>query len=106
MESSVHCPSPQNTYSYVQEENSGSAEKFVEKYLLFLCITNQIHVLHQQSLGWMYLSKIVGKKFLHPTHSECYHSRATHSKQNLFYPGRNQKKLFWEGKGAAEISCP
>jgi hypothetical protein len=31
----VRRPSPPNTYSYVQEENSGSTRKFVENHLLF-----------------------------------------------------------------------
>jgi hypothetical protein len=42
VEPSVHRPSPPNTFSYVQEENLGSARKFVESYLLFLCI--RIHL--------------------------------------------------------------
>jgi hypothetical protein len=40
VEFSVRCPSPPNTYSYVQEENSGSTRKLVEIYLLFMCISN------------------------------------------------------------------
>jgi hypothetical protein len=42
VESSVRRPSPPDTYSYVQEENSGSKRNFVENHLLFMCITNQI----------------------------------------------------------------
>jgi hypothetical protein len=61
MESSVHCLSPPNTYSYVQEENLGSPRKVVENQLLFSCITNQICALHQQSMGWRNLSKTVKK---------------------------------------------
>jgi hypothetical protein len=55
--------SHQNTYSYVQEENSGSSRKFVENYLLFSCITNQIYALHQRSMGWRNLSKTAEKSF-------------------------------------------
>jgi hypothetical protein len=50
MESSVHLLSPLNTYSYVKEENLGSKRKFVESYLLFTCITNQILALHPRSM--------------------------------------------------------
>ncbi len=50
METSVRCPSPPNTYSYVQEENMDSTRKRVENYLLFTCITNQILALHLQSI--------------------------------------------------------
>jgi hypothetical protein len=39
MEFSVHRPSPPNTYSYVQEENSGSTRKLVENHLLLTCAT-------------------------------------------------------------------
>ncbi len=51
MEFSVRRPSPPNTYSYVQEENSGSTRKSVEIYLLFTCITNQILAIHMQSMN-------------------------------------------------------
>jgi hypothetical protein len=53
VEFSVCCSPPPNTNSYVQEENSGSTRKFVEKHLLFRCITNQILALctiHPQSV--------------------------------------------------------
>ncbi len=51
MEFSVRPPSPQNTYSYVREENSGSTRKFVEIYLLFTCISNLILAIHMQSVN-------------------------------------------------------
>ncbi len=38
MEFSFRRPSPPNTYSYVQEDNSGSTRKFIQNYLLFTCI--------------------------------------------------------------------
>jgi hypothetical protein len=53
---------PPNTYSYVEEENVGLSRKFVENYLLFLCITNQICELKWQSMGWRNLSKDSKKK--------------------------------------------
>jgi hypothetical protein len=53
MESSVCCPSPPNTYSYVGEENVYSTRKSVEKSLLFTCNTNQIHALHPRSMDWL-----------------------------------------------------
>jgi hypothetical protein len=40
-----------NTYSYVQEENSGSTRKSVEIYLLFTCITNLILAIHMKSVN-------------------------------------------------------
>ncbi len=51
MEFSVRRLSPLNTYSYVQEENLGSARQFVEIYLLFTCITNLVLALHMQSVN-------------------------------------------------------
>ncbi len=48
---SVCCPSPLDTYSYVQEENLGSTRKFVEIYSLFTCITNLILATHMQSVN-------------------------------------------------------
>jgi hypothetical protein len=51
MEFSVRRPSPPNTYSYEREENLGSTRKFVDIYLLFTCITNQILALHTQSMN-------------------------------------------------------
>ncbi len=51
MEFFVHRPSPPNTYSYVQEENSGSWRKFVLNYLLFTCIFNLIFAIHTQSMN-------------------------------------------------------
>jgi hypothetical protein len=50
VEFSVRCPSPLNTSSYVQEENSGSTRKLVENYLLFWGVTNLILALHTQSM--------------------------------------------------------
>ncbi len=50
VESFVCCLSPPNIYSYVQEKNLGSTRKFVENYLLFACITNQILALHLQNV--------------------------------------------------------
>ncbi len=47
----MHHSSPPNTYSYVREENLGSTRKFVEIYLLFMCITNLILALHMQSMN-------------------------------------------------------
>jgi hypothetical protein len=41
VESAVRSPSPPKTYSYVQEENSGSLRKFVENYLFISYITYQ-----------------------------------------------------------------
>jgi hypothetical protein len=62
VELSVHCLSPPNTYSYVQEENLGSTSKFIENYSLFMCITNQILALHLRSIdGLEELSKTVEK---------------------------------------------
>jgi hypothetical protein len=53
MELLVCHPSPPNTYSYVQEENSGSTRKFIENYSLFTCIANQILALQMQTeCGW------------------------------------------------------
>ncbi len=71
LEASVHCLSPPNTYSFVQEENLGWARMFLENYLLFTCITNKILALHPWSVGWRNLSKTVEKEFLQPTHSKC-----------------------------------
>ncbi len=51
MESSVHCPSPPKTYSYVQEEKCGFNKKICTILLLFTCITNQISVLHPWSMN-------------------------------------------------------
>jgi hypothetical protein len=51
VEFSVSCPSPPNTYSYVQEKNSGSTRKFVQNYLLFTCISNLILAIHTQSVN-------------------------------------------------------
>ncbi len=51
MDFSVRHPSPPNTYSYVQEENAGSTRKFIEIYLLFMCITNLILAIHMQSVN-------------------------------------------------------
>jgi hypothetical protein len=48
MEFSVRRPSPPNTYSYVREENSGSTRKFVQNYLLLMCISNLILAIHTQ----------------------------------------------------------
>jgi hypothetical protein len=61
MESSVCRLSPPNTYSYVQEENLGTTRKFIENYLLFMCITNQILALHLRSVGWVNISKTAEK---------------------------------------------
>ncbi len=81
MESSVcHLP-PADTYSYVQEENLGSTRKFVENYLLFLCITNQICALHRQSMGWRNLSNTSEKKFLQPTRSKCLANHIAHKQK-------------------------
>ncbi len=52
---SVHHPSPPNTYSYVQEVNSGSTRKFVEIYLSHPQDTHPLHV------GWRNLSKTAEK---------------------------------------------
>jgi hypothetical protein len=51
VEFSIRCPSPLNTYSYVQEENLGSTRKFIETYLLFTCITNLILAIHTQRVN-------------------------------------------------------
>ncbi len=64
MESSVHFLSPPNTYSYVQ--NLGSTTKFVENFLLFLCITNKISALYKQNVGWTKLSKAAEKSSSSP----------------------------------------
>ncbi len=72
MESSVHHPSPPNTYSYVQEENLGTIRKFAENYLLFFCITNQIHALHQESMGWRNLSKTAEKSSSSPLAQQVF----------------------------------
>jgi hypothetical protein len=48
VEFSVRRPSPPNTYSYVQEENSGSTRKFVQNYILFTCISNLILAINMQ----------------------------------------------------------
>jgi hypothetical protein len=50
MKLSVCHLSPMNTYSYVQEEKLGSTRKFIENYLLFTYITNQILALHPWSV--------------------------------------------------------
>jgi hypothetical protein len=71
VESSVYYLSPLNTYSNVQEDNLGLTRKFVENYLLFSCIINQICALHWQSMGWINFSKTAEKKLLQPTCSEC-----------------------------------
>jgi hypothetical protein len=72
LEASVHCLSPPNTYSFVQEENLGSTRKFVENYILFTCITNKILALHPWSMGWRNLSKTAEKEFLQPTRSKYF----------------------------------
>ncbi len=41
MEFSIRRPSTPNTYSYLQEENSGSTRKSVEIYLLFIYVYYQ-----------------------------------------------------------------
>jgi hypothetical protein len=71
LEASVHCLSPPNTYSFVQEGNLDSTRKIVENYLLFTCITNKILTLHPWSVDWRNLSKTIEKEFLQPTCSEC-----------------------------------
>jgi hypothetical protein len=48
MEFFVHHPSPPNTYFYVLEESSGSTRNFVQKFLLFTCISNLILAIHMQ----------------------------------------------------------
>ncbi len=52
MEPFVHCLSPPNTYSYVQEENLGSTRKLVKNYFLFIInlFTIQILTLHLLSV--------------------------------------------------------
>jgi hypothetical protein len=69
MKSSVCFPFPPNTYSYVQEGNLGSTRKFVENYLLFTCITNQILALQMWSMGWRNLSKTAEGK-IPPAHMQ------------------------------------
>jgi hypothetical protein len=44
MESSVCCPSPPNTYSYVQEEHSGSTRKFVDFFMFCVLPTKFMHL--------------------------------------------------------------
>jgi hypothetical protein len=67
VEFSVRHPSPPNTYSYKREENLGSTRKFVEIYLLFMCITNLILALHMQSVNcWRNLSKTAEKSSSSP----------------------------------------
>jgi hypothetical protein len=68
MESSVRCPSPPNTYSYVWEENLCLTRKLVEKFFLFLCITNQFLALHPRSMDGLEEPFSAEKKFLQPTH--------------------------------------
>jgi hypothetical protein len=57
MEFSVRRPLPPNTYSYVQEENSGSTRKFVEIYFVFTCISNLILAIHMQSVNGLKTAK-------------------------------------------------
>jgi hypothetical protein len=72
MEFSVCCPSPLNTYSYVQEENLDSTRKSVEIYLEIVCITNLILAIHTQSVnGLEEPFEDSKKKFLKPTRSGC-----------------------------------
>ncbi len=63
-------PSPPNTYSYVQEENSGSTRKFVENHLLFTCITNKFlnYVPYTRGalMGWRNFSKTAEKRSSSP----------------------------------------
>jgi hypothetical protein len=58
----------QRNYFYVREEMLRSSRKFVENYLLFLFITNQICALPQGSMGWRNLSKKVKKNS--PAHAQ------------------------------------
>ncbi len=51
VEFSVRRPSPPNNYSYVLEENLGSARKFVQNYLLFTYISYLILAIHTQSMS-------------------------------------------------------
>jgi hypothetical protein len=55
----------------MHEENLGSRRKFVENYLLFTCITNQILALHPWSVGWRNLSKTAEKN--PPAHAQQVH---------------------------------
>jgi hypothetical protein len=64
IESSTHCLSPPNSYSYVHKEHSGSTRKFTENYFLFLCITNHICAPPPRRLGWKNLSKTADRKVL------------------------------------------
>jgi hypothetical protein len=71
VEFSVRCPSPPNTYSYVQEENSGSTRKSVEIYLLFTCITNLILAIHTLAeREWARETFLRQRKKKPPAHAE------------------------------------
>jgi hypothetical protein len=60
LDASVHCLSPPNTYFNVQEEHLASTRKFVENYLLFTCITNQILALYPWSVCPKLLARYSG----------------------------------------------
>jgi hypothetical protein len=94
MKSSVLRPPPPNTYSYMQEENLGSSRKFVDNYLLFLCINTQICALHQQSMDWGNLSKTAGEK-VPPAHMQ--QMLLTYLERNpLGYPAPGYTCCGWE----------
>jgi hypothetical protein len=73
VESSVCQLFPPCTFSYVQEENSGSTRKCLEDYFFVYVYyqPNSCTRVQSQSMGWRNLSKIVGKKFLQPVCSKC-----------------------------------
>jgi hypothetical protein len=72
VESSVRRLSSPNTNSYVREENLGSTRKFVENYLLFMCITNQILALVHTPVerGWVGGTFLDSGKEMPPAHMQ------------------------------------
>jgi hypothetical protein len=95
VESSLHRPSPPNTYFYVQDKNLGSSRNFVENDIVYVyyqpntCIT--IHTRSVDGLDYDNLSKIlVGKsvwnstEFCDYSNSGPFELRNFH--RNLFFP--------------------